>query len=212
MRTDRSRLTVLGRPRAQDASDGREESGQVGRSLFKEPVHVGTGRDTGPTERNNVPELGEGQPQSPALLDERQDAKYFLGIHAVAGRGPARRRQNPPRLVQPHRLAAGSAPFGDLADEKGVSIHVHTLNPALWGKVNHWGSNRVATPCPNAGSSGSRCGKVEWGWPLGSLAKPKSHLARSWAAIVRAVKPSVPAYYTESREPITLCCSRGFER
>lgn len=62
MRTDRSRPPVLSRPRAQDASDGREESGQVDRSLFKEPAHVGTGRGTGPTERHNVPEFGERQP------------------------------------------------------------------------------------------------------------------------------------------------------
>jgi hypothetical protein len=71
MRTDRSRPAVLSRPRAQDASDGGKQSGQVGRSLFKEPVHVGTGRGTGSTERHNVPDLGEGERQSSALLNER---------------------------------------------------------------------------------------------------------------------------------------------
>ena len=70
MRTDRSRPPVLSRPRAQDAPHAAEESGEVGGSLFKEPAHVGAGRDTGAAEPHNVSDLGEGQPQSPALLNE----------------------------------------------------------------------------------------------------------------------------------------------
>ena len=157
MRTDGSRPPVL-RPRAQDASDGREESGQVGGSLFEQPVHVGTGRDTGPTERHNAPDLGERQPQPAALLNELQDANHFAGVDAVARRRPARRWENPPGLVQSHCLAAGSAPFGDLADEKAGSLHAHTLNPAPRGKVNHWGKSRVAKSCPDAGPASGRLG------------------------------------------------------
>lgn len=99
MRTDCSRPPVLSRPRAQDAPDAAEESGQVGGSLFKEPVHVGAGRDTGAAEPHNVPDLGEGQPQPSALLNELQDANHFPGVDAVARRGPARRWENPPGLV-----------------------------------------------------------------------------------------------------------------
>ena len=91
----------------------------------------------GASKRDNLADLPEREPEAAALLDESEDADHIGRVDAVAGRGPARRWQNPPRLVQPHRLATGSAPFGDLANEKGASIHGHTLNPAPWGKVNH---------------------------------------------------------------------------
>src|SRR4029450_13431933 len=118
MRTERSRPPVLGRPRAQDAPHAAEESGQVGSSLFKEPAHGGAGGGTGAGGPHNVSDLGQGQPQPAAMLNELQDVNHFAGIDAVAGRGPARTWENPPGLVQPHCLVAGSAASGDLADEK----------------------------------------------------------------------------------------------
>ena len=89
----------------------------------------------GASKRDNLADLAERESEAAPLLDESEDADHIGRVDAVAGWRPVRRWQNPPRLVQPHRLATGSAPFGDLADEKAVSIHAHTLNPAPWGKV-----------------------------------------------------------------------------
>jgi len=109
-------------------------------------------RRAGPAERDDVPDLGEREPEASALLDERKDARDLGGIEAIAGSGAARGRQDPSRLVEPYRLAAGSALPGKLADEKSTPVHAHNLNPSPWVKVK-----MSSPPIPKSPSCGRPC-------------------------------------------------------
>ena len=89
----------------------------------------------GAPEHDDLPEIGERESETSALLDEGEDANHVGRVDAVARRCPERGRQNPARLVEPYRLAADSAPLGNLTDQQPALIHAHTLNPAPWDKV-----------------------------------------------------------------------------
>lgn len=75
------------------------------------------GDGPGTTERDNLPDLREREPQTSALPNEGQDTKDASRVDAVTGWCPVRPGKNATRLVQPHGLAAESTPPGNLTDE-----------------------------------------------------------------------------------------------
>jgi hypothetical protein len=79
-------------------------------------AHVDAGHRAGAAQGDNLPDLGEREPQASALLNEGEDADDISRVDTVPGRSPVCWRQNPARFVEPYRLAADSAPLGNLTD------------------------------------------------------------------------------------------------
>jgi hypothetical protein len=80
-------------------------------------------------------DLGQREPEAPALGDECEDVEDLTPVDAVAGRRPSRRRQDAARFVQSERPAADAAALCELADQVAAATHVRTIDLAAWGKV-----------------------------------------------------------------------------
>ena len=93
-----------------------------------------TGRAPGTPQRDDVPDLGQRQSETPGLSDKRQQAHDLRGVAAVARRCATGRRQNAARLVQPEGLTAQATADRDLPDQEPL-FHEGRIEPAPWGKV-----------------------------------------------------------------------------
>ena len=85
-------------------------------------------------ERHDVPDLGEREAHAAGLRHKREQPQHIDRIVTVAGRRAARRRQNPPRFVQPQRLGAEPASRRDLSDEEVVALHDRQHRPCPLGQ------------------------------------------------------------------------------
>jgi hypothetical protein len=79
-------------------------------------AHVDAGHRAGAAQGDNLPDLAEREPQASALLNEGENADDIRRVDTVPGRSSVCWRQDPARFVEPYRLAADSAPLGNLTD------------------------------------------------------------------------------------------------
>ena len=122
-------------PGAQSGLNRAEQAGEVCRFPFKQRADVVAGSGPGSSERHDMSDLREGQPEPARLPDERQQPQHVGRIDAIARAGPMRARQDPPRLIEPERLAADSAARGHLPDQQPVAPHEGRIDLAPGGKV-----------------------------------------------------------------------------
>jgi hypothetical protein len=78
--------------------------------------------------------LSESETDATGLFDERDDAQDVGRVAAIACRGPARRRQDASRFIQPECLAAETTPGRHLPDQEPV-VHESRIGLAPRGKV-----------------------------------------------------------------------------
>jgi hypothetical protein len=134
VRADDGAKAIGGPPRVENGSHPGEHAFEIGGLLFQEGPNVDTRRAPRTPQRDDVPDLGQRQSETPRLADERQQAHDLRGVAAVAGRCATGRRQNAARLVQPEGLAAQAAAGRDLPDQEPL-CHEGRIEPAPWGKV-----------------------------------------------------------------------------
>ena len=121
MRTD-DRAKVAGRaPGIEDGAHPGQHRFEVGGFPLEQRPNVDARRVPRAPERHDVPDLGEAETHAAGVAYEREQPQHVLGIVTIAGRGAPRRRENPPRFVQPQRLAAEPGSRRDFPDEEVVA-------------------------------------------------------------------------------------------
>ena len=111
-------------------------------------AHVRAGESACATNRDDLLDLGQREPQPTRPSDEREDADRIAIIDPIAGYRPAWRREDPRGLVEPQRLSTDAGGRCDLTDQQPVLGHVPRLHLAPRVKVK-----RQRKP---AGASGFR--------------------------------------------------------
>lgn len=96
---------------------------------------VRTGGSPGLTNRDDVLDLGQGEPEPPRPRDELEDSDRAPVIDAIATRRPPWRREDPRGLVEAQRLSSHARGRRDLADQESVPGHVPRLHLAPKVKV-----------------------------------------------------------------------------
>jgi hypothetical protein len=94
-----------------------------------------TGHSTGSPDRDDLSDLGEGQPEAPCPADRRQQGERVGIVEPVAAVGPRGRREDPRGFVEPESLSTEPALGRHLADQERLASHGSTLHLALKGKV-----------------------------------------------------------------------------
>ena len=98
-------------------------------------AHVRAGESACPTNRDDLLDLGQREPQPTRPGDELEDADRVAVIDPIAGQRPPWRRQDPRGLVEPQRLSTDAGGRRDLTDQQPVLGHVPRLHLAPWVKV-----------------------------------------------------------------------------
>ncbi len=119
------------------AHDGEvvEASPELGHLGADDRAHVRARESACPTNRDDLLDLGQGEPEPPRPGDELEDADRAAVIDAIAGRRPPWRRKDPRGLVEPQRLSTDAGGRRDLTDQKPVLGHVPRLHLAPEVKV-----------------------------------------------------------------------------
>jgi hypothetical protein len=111
-------LAFVGRaPGVENASHSGEHPFQVGCLLLQERSDVNTRGGSGASERDDLLDLGQREPQPACPSDELKQPQYARQITPVARWCASARREDAARLVESQRLAAQPAPARDFADE-----------------------------------------------------------------------------------------------
>jgi hypothetical protein len=94
-----------------------------------------TGHPTGSPDRDDLSDLGEGQPEAPCPADKRQQGERVGIVEPVAAVGPRGRREDSRGFVEPEGLSTEPALGRDFSDQESLASHASTLHLAPKGKV-----------------------------------------------------------------------------
>lgn len=100
-------------PGFEDAANLGEERLEIRFLLRQQAAHMGARCSPSLAEADDMFDLGEGQSQPLALLDEAEQGQHVGAIHAVARWGTVRCGQKPARFIQTKCLAADAAALND---------------------------------------------------------------------------------------------------
>ena len=115
-----------------------------------------------PFDLNDLFNLIEVEPESPGLGHEGQGRQRLRPVDPVACCRPSRRREYACPLVEPKSLSAQPAARGHFTDEKAVSSHGWSLNPAPRGRVKGLSPyRRVGSPPASRPPAGLDLGGVD---------------------------------------------------
>ena len=142
MRADDGVAESRGPPAVQQSAEAVANLGQVPEPLVQvvsllahKLADVGARCPTRPLDRDDLLDLGQGEPETLCLSAEGQKVQRLGAVHAVARFSALRRGQDARLLVQPQCLPARTAPLRHLTDQQSVSGHDQTIDPAPGGKV-----------------------------------------------------------------------------
>jgi hypothetical protein len=99
VRTDDGLAIAPFTPRIEDLADSAEHALEIDCLLIEKRSNVNTRRGARAPKRDDVLDLGERQPEPARLTHERQQRQDICWIATVSGGCPARRQENPARLV-----------------------------------------------------------------------------------------------------------------
>jgi hypothetical protein len=126
----------LGSPGRQELAQGSQRLAELTSLAFDESPHMRTGHLTGSPDRDDLPDLGEGQAEAPRPGDERQQGQRVGAIEPVPAVSPLRRCEDPGGLVEPEGLSTEPALDRHLANQQALASHGPTLHLAPKWKVN----------------------------------------------------------------------------
>lgn len=130
------------------AHDGEvvEASLELGHLRAHDRAHVRAGESAGPTDRDDLLDLGQGEPEPPRPSDELEDAERGALIDPIAGERPLRRWEDACGLVEPQRPSTDAGGRRHLTDQQPVPGHVPRLHLAPGVKVKRHLARRTASP------------------------------------------------------------------
>jgi hypothetical protein len=99
MRADRAAPTAGSFPGSQDLSQLAHDVLGVGHLSLEQRPHLNAGTGARAPQPHDAANLAQGESDTARLLDERDDPQDVRRVAAMAGGGPARWRQDAPRLV-----------------------------------------------------------------------------------------------------------------
>src|SRR5439155_10042310 len=123
-------------PQAKNAAQFVQEALKIPGLLFQQGADVHA-RGSGAMDGDDVPDLGEAEPEAASAPNEGEHVEHGLGVQAIPGRRAARGGQNPPGFIDQECLAAESALGRHLTDPEPLR-HALSLRPAPRGRVKRY--------------------------------------------------------------------------